>query len=88
MASYALDGSYSEFVIRAAASWTFPVELSAFVRKIGEQWIVETTEVENSSLSNLLRNINEMRLREIIDDQTGMIRKKVVQRALENVYQP
>lgn len=86
MAQYQLEKSYSELVIRSATAWTFTEHASASIRHTDDFWIVESSEQLPDSKDLLLRNVNEMRLRELIDDQTADLRKAIVKRSLMNVY--
>ena len=87
MVNYKISSDYSEWVVRQACAWTFQ---SADFPKISleeQGWIVSfPSGFDEETLHLLERNINEFRLREIIDSQTANLRMKIVTNSIRNTY--
>ena len=81
----AISSDYSEPVVRAAVAWAAPHSSKLEIKKIGDGWLLQIQNAPEDIESTISQYLNEARLREIIDDQTGLTRKLIIQRALENI---
>ena len=87
MVKHKISSDYSEWVVRQACAWTFQSGEFPKISLEEEGWIVSfASGFDEETLHLLERNINEFRLREIIDSQTTNLRMKVVTNALRNTY--
>jgi hypothetical protein len=86
-----LDIGIPELTIRRAIAWVQvdPDRAPSF-RMVGDShWEVVFPEGHDSGeLQTFMRTLNEFRIRELIDDKTGALRKKIVHAALQAVWKP
>lgn len=84
-----LGASYSEWVVRNAAAWAFsPGNIAVEVIVLPDSIsLVSDSEVSTELKERFFRFLNDYRLRELIDEQTGYRRKEIMKRALQNVYE-
>jgi len=83
-----LNGSYSEWVVRNAAAWAFSSEnLAVEIVSVPEGvYLASDNEISEELRERFFCFLNDYRLRELIDEQTGHKRKEIMKRALQNVY--
>ncbi|ARN73308.1 hypothetical protein [Oceanicoccus sagamiensis] len=83
-----ISSSYSEYVVRSACSWAFPApEEFPSIKVDMDSWVLTFDRALScDSINKLNSYINDYRLREIIDSETGRERQKIVSRALSSVY--
>lgn len=85
MTEHKIEGGYSEWVVRQACAWTFQSSEFPKIAVNGKNWILTWKgTMDASTMPVLEQNLNEFRLREIIDAQTANLRKKIVMHALES----
>jgi len=87
MLDYKISLGYTEWVVRQACAWTFQSTEFPKVSREEKSWVVSLASgFDEATISLLERNLNEFRLREIIDLQTADLRMKMVNHSLENTY--
>ncbi len=87
MVDYKISVEYTEWVVRQACAWTFQSADFPKVSLEEKSWVVSLASGFDEATIHLLeRNLNEFRLREIIDVQTAGLRMKIVTHSLENTY--
>lgn len=87
MVDYKVGLEYSEWVVRHACAWTF--QSAGFPKLALEEnsWVLSLPSGLDEATKHLLeRNLNDFRLREIIDAQTAGLRMKIVTHSLENTF--
>lgn len=86
MATYYIGKTYSEAVVRSSVAWTFRGLEPPAISLTDAGWAIESSEASPEIEASLLRNVNEMRARELIDDQTLSLRREIVKKSLMNLY--
>ena len=82
-----VEASYSEWVLRNAASIAF-TGLCFEVTQVHDGWCIKLESDDHDVISTKMFYgfLNDFRLREIIDEQTSDVRLAIVKKALELTY--
>ena len=84
-----VSGSIPEMTVRRAMSWTLAGHDISFDLRHSDSGDWELTlakTLPEQCKADFFRVLNEFRLRELIDDETAHIRKRIVKDALTSIY--
>lgn len=81
-----VQGSYSEQTLRTAAAWAVDPRATFNLRSTEQAWEIETDDASQDLEQRFFRYLNDIRLRELIDQKTNNLRTLIVERALKNIY--
>jgi His-Xaa-Ser system protein HxsD len=87
MKELSFDSKLSDYVISQALATSFDNSNCPSVTRTEKELILSfQDDLDENTISNLNKSINDYRLREIIDEQTNYLRTEIVRKALFNSF--